>query len=71
MSHLGRTDRDLLIPLRPTQISMAGSSWACPPMPRGAPSRPRPGPVQEACRVGFVALALSWAAAEVAFLLWG
>ncbi len=69
MSHLGRTDRDLVIPPRPTQISMAGGAWACPPMPRGAPSRP--GPVQEACRVGFVALALSWAAAEVAFLLWG
>ena len=48
---------------------MAGVPWACPPRPRGA--RPRPGPVQGACRVGFVALALSWAAAEVAFLLWG
>ena len=62
MSHLGRTDRDLVIPLPPTQISMADGAWACPP---------RPGPAQEACRVGFVALALSWAAAEVAFLLWG
>jgi hypothetical protein len=70
MSHLGRTDRDLVFPPRPTQISMAGRAWACPPMPRGAPP-PRPGPVQEACRVGFVALALSWAAAEVALLLWG
>ena len=50
---------------------MAGGAWACPPMPHGAPSRPRPGPVQEACRVGYVALALSWAAAEIAFLLWG
>ena len=71
MSHLGRTDGDLVIPPRPTQISMAGGAWACPPTPRGAPARPRPGPVQEACRVGFVALALSWAAAEIAFLLWG
>jgi hypothetical protein len=71
MSHLGRTGRDLAIPPRPTRISMAGGSWARPPTPRGAPSRPRPGPVQEACRVGFVALALSWAAAEVAFLLRG
>ncbi len=52
-------------------ISMASDAWACPPTPRGAPSRSRPGPVQEACRVGFVALSLSWAAAEVAFLLWG
>ena len=71
MCHLGRTGRDLAIPPRPTQISMAGGAWACPPTPRGAPSRPRPDPVQEACRVGFVALALSWAAAEIAFLLWG
>ena len=71
MSHLGPIDRDLVIPLRPTQISMADGAWACPPMPRSAPSRPRPGQVQEACRVGFVALALSWAAAEVALLLWG
>jgi hypothetical protein len=70
MSYLGRTDRDLVIPLRPTQISMAGGAWACPPpVPPAASPRPRPGPVQEACRVGFVALALSWAAAEIAFLL--
>ena len=68
MSHLGRIDRDLAIPPRPMQISMAGDAWACPPTPRGAPLRPRPGPVQEAYSVGFVAPCTT---AEAAFLLWG
>jgi len=69
MSQLERIDRDLAITPRPTRIGMAGRAWAVPASPRGASSRPRP--VQEACRVGFVALPSACAAAEAAFLLWG
>ena len=71
MSYLGQHNRDLFIPPRPMQISMAGTVEARPPLLRFTLSKPRLSPVQEAARVGFVALALSWAAAEIAFLLWG
>ena len=71
MSYLGQHNRDLFIPPRPMHISMASAVGARPPLLRFTLSRPRHGPLQEAARVGFVALALSWAAAEIAFLLWG
>jgi hypothetical protein len=71
MSYLGPRDRDLLIPPRPAQISTARTADPGLPMLRFTPARPRLGPVQEASYVGIVALSLAWAAAEIAFRLWG
>ncbi len=71
MSYLGHTGRDLLIPPRPAQISMAAPAKPWMPVLRLTPSKPRLGPVQEASLVGIVALSLCWAAGEIAFLLWG
>ncbi len=71
MSYLGPRDRDLLIPPPPAQISTAHSAQARSPVLHLTFSRPRRGPVQEASLVGIVALSLSWAAAEIAFLIWG
>lgn len=71
MSYLGPRDRDLLIPPRPAQSSMAGAADPWAPVLRFTPEKLRLGPVQEASYVRIAALSLSWAAAEIAFRLWG
>lgn len=71
MSYLGRHDRDLLIPPRPARISPVEPARSRPPVPRLSLPSSRFGPVQEASLAGIVALSVCWAAAEVAFLLFG
>jgi hypothetical protein len=72
MSYLGCHDRDLLIPPQPVRIGRAtGPAQAWSLVRRPTPSKSRLGPVQEASLVGIVALSVWWAAAELAFLLFG
>jgi len=57
------------VPARESSTAEAADPWA--PVLRFTPAKTRLDLVQEAFYIGIVALTVSWAAAEIAFRVWG